>query len=205
MSNKDKPSFLKKIQTYFLTGALVAAPIGATIYLTIFIVEFIAGLLPSQFNPNQFLPYEIPGLELVIAIIFFIILGLVTSTLFGRTIVSYFDTLIKRVPLAGNIYTAIKQITETFSKTDSSSQKVVMFEYPRKGIQAIGFMTSHAKGEIRDKAGIEMVNVFVPTTPNPTSGFLLFVPKEDVVILDMKYEDAIKLIVSAGMVIPENQ
>ena len=117
---KDKPSFLKKIQTYFLTGALVAAPIGATIYLTIFIVEFIAGLLPSQFNPNQFLPYEIPGLELVIAIIFFIILGLVTSTLFGRTIVSYFDTLIKRVPLAGNIYTAIKQITETFSKTDSS-------------------------------------------------------------------------------------
>ena len=117
MSNKDKPSFLKKIQTYFLTGALVAAPIGATIYLTIFIVEFIAGLLPSQFNPNQFLPYEIPGLELVIAIIFFIILGLVTSTLFGRTIVSYFDTLIKRVPLAGNIYTAIKQITETFSKT----------------------------------------------------------------------------------------
>lgn len=205
MSNKDKPSFLKKIQTYFLTGALVAAPIGATIYLTIFIVEFIAGLLPSQFNPNQFLPYEIPGLELVIAIIFFIILGLVTSTLFGRTIVSYFDTLIKRVPLAGNIYTAIKQITETFSKTDSSSQKVVMFEYPRKGIQAIGFMTGNAKGEIRDKAGIEMVNVFVPTTPNPTSGFLLFVPKEDVVILDMKYEDAIKLIVSAGMVIPENQ
>ncbi|MDC3143852.1 DUF502 domain-containing protein [Pelagibacteraceae bacterium] len=205
MSNKDKPSFLKKIQTYFLTGALVAAPIGATIYLTIFIVEFIAGLLPSQFNPNQFLPYEIPGLELVIAIIFFIVLGLVTSTLFGRTIVSYFDTLIKRVPLAGNIYTAIKQITETFSKTDSSSQKVVMFEYPRKGIQAIGFMTGNAKGEIRDKAGIEMVNVFVPTTPNPTSGFLLFVPKEDVVILDMKYEDAIKLIVSAGMVIPENQ
>ena len=91
----------------------------------------------------------------------------------------YFDTLIKRVPLAGNIYTAIKQITETFSKTDSSSQKVVMFEYPRKGIQAIGFMTGHAKGEIRDKAGIEMVNVFVPTTPNPTSGFLLFVPKEE--------------------------
>ena len=205
MSNKDKPSFLKKIQTYFLTGALVAAPIGATIYLTIFIVEFIAGLLPSQFNPNQFLPYEIPGLELVIAIIFFIILGLVTSTLFGRTIVSYFDTLIKRVPLAGNIYTPIKQITETFSKTDSSSQKVVMFEYPRKGIQAIGFMTGHAKVEIRDKAVIEMVNVFLPTTPNPTSGFLLYIPKEDVIILDMKYEDAIKLIVSAGMVIPENQ
>ena len=97
----------------------------------------------------------------------------------------------------------LKQITETFSKTDSSSQKVVMFEYPRKGIQAIGFMTGSAKGEIRDKAGIEMVNVFVPTTPNPTSGFLLFIPKEDVIILDMKYEDAIKLIVSAGMVFPE--
>lgn len=203
MSNKNKTSFLKNIQRNFFTGALVAAPIGATIYLTIFIVEFIAGLLPSQFNPNQFLPYQIPGLELVIAVVFFIILGFITSTLFGRTIVSYFDTLIKRVPLAGSIYTAIKQITETFSKTDTDSQKVVMFEYPRKGIQAIGFMTGSAKGEIRDKAGIEMVNVFVPTTPNPTSGFLLFIPKEDVIILDMKYEDAIKLIVSAGMVIPE--
>ena len=203
MSNKNKTGFLKNIQRNFFTGALVAAPIGATIYLTIFIVEFIAGLLPSQFNPNQFLPYQVPGLELVIAVVFFIILGFITSTLFGRTIVSYFDTLIKRVPLAGNIYTAIKQITETFSKTDTDSQKVVMFEYPRKGIQAIGFMTGSAKGEIRDKAGIEMVNVFVPTTPNPTSGFLLFIPKEDVIILDMKYEDAIKLIVSAGMVIPE--
>jgi|TARA_B110000114_G_C15059109_1_gene384582 uncharacterized membrane protein len=203
MSNKNKTGLLKNIQRNFFTGALVAAPIGATIYLTIFIVEFIAGLLPSQFNPNQFLPYQIPGLELVIAVVFFIILGFITSTLFGRTIVSYFDTLIKRVPLAGNIYTAIKQITETFSKTDTDSQKVVMFEYPRKGIQAIGFMTGSAKGEIRDKAGIEMVNVFVPTTPNPTSGFLLFIPKEDVIILDMKYEDAIKLIVSAGMVIPE--
>ena len=182
MANKNKPGFLKNIQRNFFTGVLVAAPIGATIYLTIFIVDFIAGLVPAQFNPNQFLPYEIPGLELVIALVFFIILGSITSTLFGRTIVSYFDTLIRRIPLAGNIYTAIKQITETFSKTDSASQKVVMFEYPRKGIQAIGFMTGSAKGEIRDKAGIEMVNVFVPTTPNPTSGFLLFIPKDDVII-----------------------
>jgi|TARA_B110000967_G_C18901155_1_gene575249 uncharacterized membrane protein len=203
MPEINKPSFIKKIQRYFLTGALVAAPIGATIYLTIFIVEFIAGLLPTQFNPNQFLPYQIPGLELVIAIIFFIILGSITSTIFGKTIFGYFDLLVKRIPLAGNIYTAIKQITETFSKTDTDSQKVVMFEYPRKGIKAIGFMTGTAKGEIKDKAGIEMVNVFVPTTPNPTSGFLLFVPVEDIVVLDMKYEDAIKLIVSAGMVIPE--
>jgi len=202
-NKKNKPGILKNIQRNFFTGALVAAPIGATIYLTIFIVEFIAGLLPAQFNPNQFLPYEIPGLELLIALVFFIILGSITSTLFGRTIVSYFDTLIRRIPLAGNIYTAIKQITETFSKTDSESQKVVMFEYPRKGINAIGFMTGTAKGEIRDKAGIEMVNVFVPTTPNPTSGFLLFIPKDDVIILDMKYEDAIKLIVSAGMVFPD--
>ena len=126
MPKINKPSFIKKIQRYFLTGALVAAPIGATIYLTIFIVEFIAGLLPIQFNPNQFLPYEIPGLELIIAIIFFIILGSITSTIFGKTIFSYFDSLVKRIPLAGNIYTAIKQITETFSNTDTDSQKVVM-------------------------------------------------------------------------------
>ena len=198
MANKNKPGFLKNIQRNFFTGVLVAAPIGATIYLTIFIVDFIAGLVPAQFNPNQFLPYEIPGLELVIALVFFIILGSITSTLFGRTIVSYFDTLIRRIPLAGNIYTAIKQITETFSKTDSASKKVVMFEYPRKGIQAIGFMTGNAKGEIRDKAGIEMVNVFVPTTPNPTSGFLLMFQIEDVIYLNMSFEEASKFIVSAG-------
>jgi len=209
MSELDKKkgnSFVNFIKRYFFTGLLISAPIGATIYITIFIVEFIAGLVPQRFNPNGLLPeiigYEIPGLELIIAFISFILIGLIFSTLFGKAILGYFDNLITRIPFAGNVYKAIKQITETFSNADAAYQKVVLIEYPRKDIYAIGFMTGETKGEIKDRKKIDMVNVFVPTTPNPTSGFLLFIPKEDAVELDMSVEDAIKLVVSAGMVIP---
>ncbi len=209
MSELDKKkgnSFVNFIKRYFFTGLLISAPIGATIYITIFIVEFIAGLVPQRFNPNGLLPeiigYEIPGLELIIAFLSFIFIGLIFSTLFGKAILGYFDNLITRIPFAGNVYKAIKQITETFSNADAAYQKVVLIEYPRKDIYAIGFMTGETKGEIKDRKKIDMVNVFVPTTPNPTSGFLLFIPKEDAVELDMSVEDAIKLVVSAGMVIP---
>ena len=209
MSELDKKkgnSFVNFIKRYFFTGLLISAPIGATIYITIFIVEFIAGLVPQRFNPNGLLPeiigYEIPGLELIIAFISFILIGLIFSTLFGKAILGYFDNLITRIPFAGNVYKAIKQITDTFSNADAAYQKVVLIEYPRKDIYAIGFMTGETKGEIKDRKKIDMVNVFVPTTPNPTSGFLLFIPKEDAVELDMSVEDAIKLVVSAGMVVP---
>lgn len=209
MSELDKKkgnSFVNFIKRYFFTGLLISAPIGATIYITIYIVEFIAGLVPQRFNPNGLLPeiigYEIPGLELIIAFLSFILIGLIFSTLFGKAILGYFDNLITRIPFAGNVYKAIKQITETFSNADAAYQKVVLIEYPRKDIYAIGFMTGETKGEIKDRKKIDMVNVFVPTTPNPTSGFLLFIPKEDAVELDMSVEDAIKLVVSAGMVVP---
>ena len=207
MSDKKKGNkFTNFIKRYFFTGLLISAPIGATIYITIFIVEFITGLVPQRFNPNGLLPeiigYKIPGLELIIAFISFILIGLVFSTLFGRAILGYFDSLAARIPIAGNVYKAIKQITETFSSADQAYQKVVLIEYPRKDIYAIGFMTGETKGEIKEKEKSEMVNVFVPTTPNPTSGFLLFIPKSDIVELDMSVEDAIKLVVSAGMVVP---
>ena len=196
-------SFIKR---YFFSGLLVSAPIGATIYITIFIVEFISGLVPDQFNPNnlllEFTGYRVPGLELLIAFITFILLGIIFSTLFGRSLLNYFDNLITRIPFAGNVYKAIKQITETFSNADGAYQKVVLIEYPRKGVHAIGFMTGSTKGEIKTKTQKEMVNVFVPTTPNPTSGFLLLFAIDDVIELDMSVEDAIKLVVSAGMVIP---
>ena len=212
MSELDKKkgnSFVNFIKRYFFTGLLISAPIGATIYITIFIVEFIAGLVPQRFNPNGLLPeiigYEIPGLELIIAFLSFILIGLIFSTLFGKAILGYFDNLITRIPFAGNVYKAIKQITETFSNADAAYQKVVLIEYPRKDIYAIGFMTGETKGEIKDRKKIDMVNVFVPTTPNPTSGFLLFIPKEDAVELDMSVEDAIKLVVSAGMVVPSTK
>ena len=204
-SEKKRNRFFGFIRRYFLTGLLISAPIGATIYITIFIVEFIAGLVPDRFNPNGLLPeiigYRIPGLELIIAFLSFIIIGLIFSTLFGRSILGYFDSAISRIPFAGNVYKAIKQITETFSSADSAYQKVVLIEYPRKGIYAIGFMTGETKGELKDRKG-EMVNVFVPTAPNPTSGFLLFFEKDDIIELDMSVEDAIKLVVSAGMVVP---
>ena len=207
MSEKKKGNkFTNFIKRYFFTGLLISAPIGATIYITIFIVEFITGLVPQRFNPNGLLPeiigYKIPGLELIIAFISFILIGLIFSTLFGRAILGYFDNLATRIPIAGNVYKAIKQITETFSSADQAYQKVVLIEYPRKDIYAIGFMTGETKGEIKEKEKSEMVNVFVPTTPNPTSGFLLFIPKSDIVELDMSVEDAIKLVVSAGMVVP---
>ena len=206
-ANKKKGNpVINFIKRYFFTGLLISAPIGATIYITIFIVEFIAGLVPDRFNPNWLLPeiigYKIPGLELIIAFLSFILIGLIFSTLFGKAILGYFDNLITRIPLAGNVYKAIKQITETFTNTDSAYQKVVLIEYPRKDIYAIGFMTGETKGEIKERQKIEMGNVFVPTTPNPTSGFLLFIPKDDIVELDMSVEDAIKLVVSAGMVVP---
>ena len=204
-SEKKQNKFFGFIRRYFFTGLLISAPIGATIYITIFIVEFIAGLVPDRFNPNGLLPeiigYRIPGLELIIAFLSFIIIGLIFSTLFGRSILGYFDNAISRIPFAGNVYKAIKQITETFSSADTTYQKVVLIEYPRKGIYAIGFMTGETRGELKDRKG-EMVNVFVPTTPNPTSGFLLFFEKEDIIELDMSVEDAIKLVVSAGMVVP---
>jgi uncharacterized membrane protein len=206
LDKKKENSFVNFIKRYFFTGLLISAPIGATIYITIFIVEFIAGLVPQRFNPNGLLPeiigYEIPGLELIIAFLSFILIGLIFSTLFGKAILGYFDNLITRIPFAGNVYKAIKQITETFSNADAAYQKVVLIEYPRKDIYAIGFMTGETKGEIKNRKKIDMVNVFVPTTPNPTSGFLLFIPKEDAVELDMSVEDAIKLVVSAGMVVP---
>ena len=206
MASENKQNkFFGFIRRYFFTGLLISAPIGATIYITIFIVEFIAGLVPDRFNPNGLLPeiigYRIPGLELIIAFLSFIIIGLIFSTLFGRSILGYFDNAISRIPFAGNVYKAIKQITETFSSADTAYQKVVLIEYPRKGIYAIGFMTGETRGELKDRKG-EMVNVFVPTTPNPTSGFLLFFEKEDIIELDMSVEDAIKLVVSAGMVVP---
>ena len=202
---KKRSKFTSFIRRYFFTGLLISAPIGATIYITKFIVEFIAGLVPDRFNPNGLLPeiigYRIPGLELIISFLSFILIGLIFSTLFGRSILGYFDTVISRIPLAGSVYRAIKQITETFSSADAAYQKVVLIEYPRKGIYAIGFMTGETRGEIKEKKD-EMVNVFVPTTPNPTSGFLLFFRKDDIVELDMSVEDAIKLVVSAGMVVP---
>jgi len=210
-SNKNKNvrfSLSLRLRNYFITGVLVAAPIGVTIALSIIILNFIADLVPGTFNLNKYLPvgYTIPGLEIIsqaaLAIIFLTFLGMLTVTFFGRAILVFGEKVLDHVPFIRNVYRAVKQLTEIFSTGDKNFQNVVLIEYPRKGIWAIGFMTGDTKGEIGKKKDSNLVNVFVPTTPNPTSGFLLFFPKEDVLTLDMSVEDALKLVVSAGMVVP---
>ena len=213
-SNKNKKvtfSLSLRLRNYFIAGVLVAAPIGVTIALSIIILNFIADLVPGTFNLNTYLPvgYTIPGLEIfsqaALAIIFLTFLGMLTVTFFGRAILVFGEKVLDHVPVIRNVYRAVKQLIEVFSTSDKNFQYVVLIEYPRKGIWAIGFMTGDTKGEIGKKKDSKLVNVFVPTTPNPTSGFLLFFPKGDVLKLDMSVEDALKLVVSAGMVVPRHR
>ena len=178
-------------------------PIGITIYLTIFIVSISSKILPKEINPNHYLPYNIPGLEILIAIFLITFIGWLSLSFLGKRLLRVFDNILKRIPILRTIYSAIVQMTETFSKTDKSKKNVVLVEYPRKGSWAVGFATKENTGEISNKTNKKLINVFVPTTPNPTSGFLLMFPKEEVIYLDLTFEEASKFIVSAGTSNPD--
>lgn len=202
-----KPGFLSKIRTYFLTGIVVAAPITVTGWVAIWFVQAVDGWF-SPFAPKGYndLPFNIPGLGIISAFIILTILGALTTNFFGRTIIGYGERLVDRLPIIRNIYGTLKQIFQTIaSKSSNNFQRVVMLEYPKEGCWAIAFVTTEAKGEIAKKHDNEMLCVFLPTTPNPTSGFLLFVPKDKVIELDMSVESAAKLIISAGLVMPEKK
>ena len=173
-------------------------PIGITIYLTIFIIKISEKILPKEINPNSYLPYEIPGLEIVISIFLITLIGWLSLSFIGKKMLNIFNNILKRIPILRTIYSAITQMTTTFTKGDSKTNNVVLVEYPRKGTWAVGFATKDNEGEISDKTKKNLVNVFVPTTPNPTSGFLLMFPKEDVIYLDISFEEASRFIVSAG-------
>ena len=196
-ANKKKPLF-RTLRNYFITGAIVLIPIGITIYLSIFLIKFSSRLLPSKINPNNYLPFDIPGIEILITIIFITIVGGISLSFIGKKILEIFNNILKRIPILRTIYSAVGQLTESFAQTKGTKKSVVLIEYPRKGLWAVGFATKDNKGEISKKTNEQLVNVFVPTTPNPTSGFLLMVPKKDVVYLDMSFEEASKFIVSAG-------
>ena len=204
MSDKKKISILARLRNYFLAGIVVLVPIGFTLYLTIFLIKISSKLLPNEINPNNYLPFSIPGLEILLSVIIIIIVGGISLSFFGKRIVSLINDIFKKIPILRTIYSAIGQMTQSFTSTGKDKKSVVLVEYPKKGSWAVGFATKENDGEISKKVNKQMINVFVPTTPNPTSGFLLMYPKDEVIYLDMSFEEASKFIVSAGTSDPTN-
>ena len=203
-SKRKKISFIAKLRNYFFTGIVVLVPIGITLYLTKFFISISSKLIPNEINPNSYLPFSIPGLEILLSVIFITIIGGLSLSFIGRKILQLVNDLFKKIPILRTIYSAIGQMTETFAPKAESKKSVVLIEYPRKGSWAVGFVTKENKGEISKKTNKNLVNVFVPTTPNPTSGFLLMFPKDEVIYLNMSFEEASKFIVSAGTSNPKN-
>ena len=193
-----KKSIFSRIRNYFIAGIVVLIPIGITLYLTLFIIRISSKFIPKEINPNNYLPFDIPGVEIVIALILITIIGWISLSFIGRKFFEMFNNFLKKIPILRTIYSAIGQMTESFTKTDNSEKSVVLLEYPRKGIWVVGFATKENQGIIKNKVNEDLVNVFVPTTPNPTSGFLLMLPKKDLIYLDVSFEQASKFIVSAG-------
>ena len=195
---KKKSSILAKLRNYFFTGVIVLIPLGFTLYLTIFLISISSRLVPDDINPNNYLPFSIPGLEIIVSILFITLIGGLSLSFIGKKVLNFINDLLKKIPFLRTIYSAIGQMTETFTDRKKSKKSVVLVEYPRKGTWAVGFATKDNKGEITKKTNRKLVNVFVPTTPNPTSGFLLMFPKDEIIFLDMSFEEASKFIVSAG-------
>ena len=199
MEKKSKRKSLSlTLRNYFITGVVVLIPIGFTLYLSKILIGISSNLIPKNLNPNHYLPFDIPGVEILISVLLITIVGGLSLSFFGRRILKLIDDLFKRIPFLRTVYSAIVQMTETFSKKDDNQKSVVLVEYPRKGVWAVGFATKENTGEMADKTNKKSINVFVPTTPNPTSGFLLMFPIEDVIYLNMTFEEASKFIVSAG-------
>ena len=193
-----KKSVFAKLRNNFIAGVVALIPIGITLYLTLFIIKLSTRLIPKEINPNNYLPFDIPGLEIIIALILITLVGWVSLSFLGKKFFELFNNILRRIPILRTIYSAIGQMTESFTKSEKEKSSVVLIEYPRKGVWAVGFATKENKGIISDKTNEELINVFLPTTPNPTSGFLLMVPKKDIIYLDVTFEQASKFIVSAG-------
>ena len=202
-TQEKKRSIFARIRNYFIAGIVVIIPIGITVYLTLFLISISSKILPKEINPNHYLPHNIPGVEIIISIFLITFIGWLSLSFIGKKLLDLFNNILKKIPILRTIYSAIGQMTETFTNTDKDKKNVVLVEYPRKGSWAVGFATKENSGEISDKTKRKLINVFVPTTPNPTSGFLLMFPKEDVIYLDLTFEEASKFIVSAGTSNPD--
>ena len=200
---EKKRSILAKIRNNFIAGVVVLIPIGITIYLTILLVSVSSKILPKEINPDNYLPYDIPGVELLIAVFLITFIGWLSLSFLGKKMLNVFENILQKIPIIRTIYSAISQMTETFTKSEKGKKNVVLIEYPRKGSWAVGFATKKNTGEISEKTNKKLINVFVPTTPNPTSGFLLMFPEDEVIYLDLTFEEASKFIVSAGTSNPD--
>lgn len=197
------------LKNYFLTGLLVILPIFITVYVILFLIRIMDAILkiiPAKYLPETYLPFHIPGLGLIFVVILVFAVGLLTRNIVGRKIVHLGENVVERIPLVRILYAGVKQLLETIflQKTDAF-KRVALVEYPRRGTYVIGFITGESKGEIQDKTEKNMINVFIPTTPNPTSGFYMLVPDDELVVLDMSVEDAFKLIISGGIVSPSKK
>ncbi len=198
MSNLNKKSIFSKIRNNFIAGVVVLIPIGITLYLTLFLIRVSGKIIPKEINPNNYLPFDIPGVEIFMALLIITIIGWLSLSFLGKKFIEILNNILKKIPILRTIYSAIGQMTESFTKSDNKQKSVVLLEYPRKGVWAVGFATKENEGLIKDKVKEDLINVFVPTTPNPTSGFLLMIPKKDLIYLDVTFEQASKFIVSAG-------
>ena len=201
-TKRPKKSIFTRIRNNFIAGIVVLIPIGITLYLTLAIAKVSSKILPKGINPNNYLPYNIPGIEIIIALLLITLIGWLSLSFLGKKLLNIFDNILNKIPILRTIYSAFVQMLETFTKSEVNKKNVVLVEYPKKGTWAVGFATNKNTGEIKNKIGQEVINVFVPTTPNPTSGFLLMFPKEDVIYLDITFEQASKFIVSAGSTNP---
>ena len=199
---KAQKSLITSIRNNFIAGIVVLIPIGITLYLTLFFIKLLSNILPNEINPNHYLPYNIPGLEILISLFIITFIGWLSLSFIGKRLFNFFETILNKIPILRTIYSAVDQLTETFTKKSSGDKNVVLIEYPRKGVWAVGFATRENTGEIKKKTQQDLVNVFVPTTPNPTSGFLLMFPKSEIIYLDLTFEEASKFIVSAGSINP---
>lgn len=206
--NKNETSFLGRLKNYFFTGVIVAAPVAITVYMSYHLVIWIntvtKRLIPQQWRIGDFVPYAVPGLGLFLLLLVLLFIGMLTTGYIGKFFVRLWEKIIRKMPVISSIYSLLKQIFETFlSQKSRSFNEVVMVEYPRKGLWSIAFVSNNdTGGEIAEKSGQKMLSIFVPTTPNPTSGFLIFVPENDVIKLDMSVEDGIKYVISCGIVTP---
>ena len=199
---KTKKSILSRLRNYFITGILVLIPIGITLYLTLFLIKISSKILPKEINPNSYLPYDIPGLEILISLILITFIGWLSLTFIGQRLVQFFEKILNRIPILRTIYSSVEQLIENFSHDKKNKKSVVLVQYPRQGIWAVGFATKENSGKIKNAIGQDTINVFVPTTPNPTSGFLLMFPIKDVIFVDLTFEEASKFVVSAGSINP---
>ena len=199
---KTKISVFSRLRNYFFTGIFVLIAIGITLYLTLFLIKISSKILPKELNPNYYIPYNIPGLEILISLILITIIGWLSLTFIGKRFVLIIEAILNRIPILRTIYSSAEQLIENFSQDKKSQKSVVLVQYPRQGVWAIGFATKENSGKIKEAIGQETMNVFVPTTPNPTSGFLLMFPKKDIIFLDLTFEEASKFVVSAGSINP---